>query len=367
MRFYLLFVIVLIGCCWSCSNDDLDTMDTEASQDDFPTFSLLSRTPDGVQQFTFDAITQTGSLINLSQEAGISTTISRFYVADKVVGMYVSNLAWLVNLETGNVVMGENAFSQSDEVFFNWTVNSATTVYTGFHQGAGFMDFNVLAQNVVDETQQFFEVGAIAQTTPPVFSQGYLAFHHNQSSGSSAIGTFGLINTITNTSVGLTTLFGDFISGTVFGENNDIYVFSTAGQYFRYRLDDLSLMETVPSSFSVPLNGREQLQGNTLYYSLVQPQPAITVATPAVYDLSTGMHSEVDIITTFQNLQSTRGYTELQPTDIQYSFTENAWLVGYRFTTSDDSGGGVFKIDDTGTILGELVLDMAPEVLIVLE
>jgi len=372
MRFPQIILLAFWLCCLGCSDDDpgdiLIEVEETVSQENFPAFSFLTTTQEGIQQYVFDVATQTGSLSNLSIQEGVSPFANNAFIANNVAGLYFQNQVWLKNLETGNIVSGENFFSQTDDIFNNWTVNSTTTVYTGFHDGGAFENFNVRAQNIVTNTQTEFNIGNIGQSAPATFGNNHLIFHNNFSSGSNGpVATLGLINTEINASVGLITLEGDLVIGSIFGQNNDVFVFSTEDRYHRFDLSTFNLIETFPTSFRAALNGREGLNNNQIFYTFIQPQPSILDASPAVYNLTTNTNTIVDIITSFQTIQEERLYTSIQPTDMQYSAIEEAWIVGYSFSSITGSGGGVFKIDLSGSILAEIQLDVAPDTLVLFE
>ena len=370
MHFLRFIIVIALLCSYlSCSDDDPGSLDNgeETISENFPAFSFITEQPEGIVQFVFDESTQVGNLVNLSQTDGISPVIARTYVADNVVGLYVQDVVWLKNLETGSVVMGQNMFSQTDEIFSNWAVNTDDTVYIGFHMGIAFDDFNIFAQNIVADVQEGFAVGNIGQSFMPTFGTNHLAFHNNIGSGSSSLSTLGLINTQDNTNVAFPVLLpGDFVTGVIFGQENDLYVFSTEGRFHRYTLTTLSLIETTPTDFRTFLSGREQLRDNEVYY--IQEGASVNVdRLPAIYDLTANENILVDLSIPFQQIQEERLYETLQTTDMQYSFTEEAWIVGYRFTTTTSTGGGVFKVDRSGTILSETQLDVAPDTLVLFE
>jgi len=163
------FYFILWLCCLSCSDDDPGNIipDDENLSENFPDFSFLTTTPEGIQRYVFDVAEQTGSLINLSEQNEVDPIIARSYVAGRVVGLYVQDRVWLVNMETGSVVMGQNMFPLADEVISNWAVNTDETVYIGFHTDGTFEDFNGFAQNVVTLEQEQFPVGNIGQSVEP--------------------------------------------------------------------------------------------------------------------------------------------------------------------------------------------------------
>ncbi len=368
MRFPLCMFLILWLCCLSCSDDDPGNIipDDENLSENFPDFSFLTTTPEGIQRYVFDVAEQTGSLINLSEQNEVDPIIARSYVAGRVVGLYVQDRVWLVNMETGSVVMGQNMFPLADEVISNWAVNTDETVYIGFHTDGTFEDFNGFAQNVVTLEQEQFPVGNIGQSVEPTFGLNHLVFHNNFGSGSGAVSTLGLINTQNNTALSPVLLPGDFVTGSIFDEQNDLYVFSTEGRYHRFNISDLSLIETISTDFRAVLNGREQLVDDMVYYT-AQPALSELERLPAVFNLTTNEDTLVDLTISFQEISQARSYTDLQITDMQYSFAEEAWIVGYRFDTITNSGGGLFKVDLAGSILAEIQLDVIPETLVVFE
>ncbi len=371
MQIPRLSLLILLFCFIACTDDDPGTIGDDQVADEtlFPNFTIINLEQDGVISFNFDASTQEGAIINLSNDEGISPNILNTYIAGNVIGFYTFNTGWLLDLETGVINMGTNMFEQTNEILPNWVVNNNDRVYTGFHTDSNLTNFNINVQNLNNGELRQFPFGNIGQSTPPVFGNDHFIFHRNEGSAdSNALGFFGLIDTRSDLALGPITLEGDFIIGSVFGENNDVYLFSTEDRYYRYDLNGLGLIEVQPSSFRQIITGRERLMNNRLYYTFVSQQTIIPEF-PAIYDLNTNANQVIDLSFSFQEIQKERDFISLLPTDIQFSLSENAWLVGYEFTASDatTTGGGVFKVDNDGTILSEIALDFAPQNIFILE
>lgn len=336
----------------------------------FPDFSFLNFSTQGaVLQYQFDVFTQTGSFSDIAALDGVEPAIERVYEFGNVTGMYAGNQVWLKNMRTGSVINGMNFFSESDTEFRNWTINTESIVFSGYHDSINFDNFIVRVINLNTNVISNIPVGDIGQTVEAVFHQDHLVFYENGLSENGNIQTkLVIVNVNTMESLGIQLFDNKNIIGTVFGEANDVFVFFNNATYTRFDLASFSELDTGNSSLPVQLNGSEIVFDSKIYYVRAFPEPTVLDPLPAIYDIVTQEETVIDVTPVLEILASENEWTNLTRTTIDYSVVTSSWLIGYSYTDATGTAkGGVAKFSNEAELLANLEVTDHPWNLVLLE
>ncbi|WP_299682138.1 hypothetical protein [uncultured Dokdonia sp.] len=369
---YLLYTLVL-SAVLLCSCSDTDDTLEETPEDlttDIPNFSFLNfSTPGAVFQFQFDTFTQTGFFSDITALDGVEPAIERVYEFGDVAGMYAGNQVWLKDMRTGTVINGMNFFSEGDTEFRNWTINTETVVFSGYHDSINFDNFLVRVINLNNNVISNIPIGNIGQTVEAVFSQDHLVFYENGLDVNGNIqAKLVFVNINTMESLGIQQFENTNIIGTVFGESNDVFVFYNNGTYTRFDLTSFTALDSGDSSLQVQLNGGEIVEDSKIFYVRTFPEPAVSDPLPAIYNIATQEETIIDVTPVLEVLASENGWVNLIRTTIDYVPSVNSWLIGYRYT--DASGttlGGIAKFSSEAELLANLEVTDHPWNLVVLD
>lgn len=369
MRYFIYTLVLCTVLLYSCSDTD-DTVVDAAATTEFPDFSFLNFSTSGsVLQYQFDVSTQTGSFSDIAALDGVGPAIERVYEFGDVAGMYAGNQVWLKNMRTGSVVNGMNFFSESDTEFRDWTINSESIVFSGFHDSINFDNFIVRVINLNTNVISNIPVGTIGQTVEAVFHQDYLVFYRNGLSENGTIQTkLVVVNTSTMESLGIQLFENKNIIGSVFGEQNDVFVFYNDETYTRFDLASFTALNSGDSSLQVLLNGTEIVDDSKIFYVRAFPEPTVLDPLPAIYDITLQEETILDVTPALEMLASENGWTNLARTTIDYAVSVNSWLIGYTYTDSNGvTKGGIAKFSNDVELLANLEVTDFPWNLVVLE
>ncbi len=365
---YALFLSVVLLC--SCSDIDDNVTVSENVVTDFPDFSFLNFSTQGsVLQYQFDEFTQTGNFSDIAALDGINPNIQRIYEFGDVAGLYSGNQVWLKNVRTGSVINGMNFFSESDTEFRNWTINSESVVFSGFHDSINFDNFIVRIINLNNNVISNVIVGNIGQTVEANFNQDHLVFYENEISENGNIQSkLVVVNTDAMESLGIQLFENRNIIGTVFGEQNDVFVFYNDASYTRFDLSSFTPLDSGVSSLQVQLDGSEIVNDSKIFYVRTFPEPSVLEPLPAIYDIVLQEETIVDVTPALEILANDNGWASLTRTTIDYAISVNSWLIGYNYL--DVNGvlmGGVALFSNEAELITNLEVANFPNNLIVLE
>ncbi len=354
---------------WSCSNDD-DINEDISIATDFPDFSFLNFSQPGViLQYQYFADTQMGDFRDIASLDAINPGIQRVHIAGDVAGMYAGNQVWLKDLREGSVASAMNFFSESDTEFRSWTINSEMEVFSGYNDSNAFDNFRLRTISLNTGVVYDIPIGALGQNSIPAYRNKRLVFYENQSTpGGNQQSTLVLVNTDTVEVVGIDVLDESHIFGLTFGDQNDIYAFLSNGTYVRYDLDTFSVLEIQESSFDRVLDGSEIIVNNKLYFTFMVPEPSTIEDLPAVYDIINQTTVLVDVTSVLEALAEENGWTAINQTTMNFVPSQNAWLIGYRYTdTTNTAVGGFATITNESELLSHMEVSDFPWNLVVLE
>lgn len=359
---YALYMSVFL--LWSCSDDDDINQDATITTD-FPNFSFLNFSqPGAILQYQYFADTQTGDFIDIASLDAINPGIQRVHIAGDIAGMYAGSQVWLKDLRGGSVLSAMNFFPESDTEFRNWTINSESIVFSGYHDSINFDNFIIRVINLNNNVISNISVGNIGQTVEAVVYQNYLVFYENTDIQTKLV----VINVDTMESLGIQLFENLNITGTVFGEQNDIFVFFNNETYIRFDLSSFSPLDSGPSSLQIQLNGSEIVDDSKIYFVSIFPEPTTLEPLPAIYDIVSQETILIDIAPVFIRLAEENGWNNLVRTTINYSPSSESWIIGYRYT--DVNGivkGGIAKFSNNAVLLANLEVSDFPWNLVVLE
>ena len=370
MRYFIYTLVLCTVMLCSCSDTD-DTVADDADTTAFPDFSFLNFSTSGsVLQYQFDVLAQTGSFSDIAALDGVNPAIERVYEFGDVAGMYAGNQVWLKNMRTGGVINGMNFFSEGDTEFRDWTINSESIVFSGFHDSINFDNFIVRVINLNNNVISNIPVGNIGQTVEAVFHQDYLVFYRNELSDNTGIiqAKLVVVNTNTMELLGVQLFENKNIIGTVFGEQNDVFVFYNDDTYTRFSLSSFTPIDSGASSLQVQLNGSEIVNDSKIFYIRTFPEPNVLGSLPAIYDIALQEEVIVDVTPGLGMLASENGWTNLTRTTMDYAASVDSWLIGYSYTDSNGvTKGGIAKFSNDAELLANIEVTDFSWNLVVLE
>lgn len=357
MKKYLAYSILALF--FACSNDD-DDFNLEEENIQLSNFSIVSFDDEAFYEYRFNEETQDGFSTNLTEEEGIPRFTFFTRRIDGVFGFYGPGSAAIKDFETEELNFVADLGGNPGEQRVTSTNDAATIGLIFTMQGTP--NFFLRVFDVATSATFVVALGEVNEDVQ-LYIQGDTIFVINVEDNESRLIKIDRVSNIITQELSIDLN----ISGLIFGEQNDIFVFSATGDYRQFLIDDLTLLSENSSTF-VPVNSvPSKYRDGVVYSQFEYPQPNFYAIGPAAYDLSTGDRTIIDVAPIFDNYIATNeGTAIIQPVHFDYDTEHEVWIVAFDVTNIDGSSRfGYFVINTAGEILSESPLERLPWTVVV--
>lgn len=354
MKKFILYTLLVLGL--SCSDDE-DVVTTEPEEEALllSDFSIVSFDDDAFYEYRFDQNTQEATSLNLTEQQGIDRQVFFVHRNESIFGFYNQGNCFVKDFSANTIAFVDDFGGEPGEERITARNDNETLaiLYTFPNSTNYFL-------RVIDIVSNFQFNVALGELGPAakLYVKGenvYVVHNTDQNAQIQRISK-------ENQSVENQMIFDNTVSGLVFGEAQDLFVFSFSGSFKRINASDLSEISTGVSSF-VPSDSFTYKYRNGLVYSQFEyPQPNFYLAGPQAYNLETGEEIQVDIATVFDNYIGEQEDTfSVQPVHFDYDIANQVWIVAFTAQIEmEEERYGYFVINEAGEIVRETSLERIP-------
>ncbi len=349
---------------FACSTDDVALENPAASI----SLTMIGEDLSNVFQYDYLSETNTGTQTSLTDELGITnnyltlrqlnSTLSFFSFGNDAISLYQKDL------ESGAVTTFPEFYGITTERSLVWGYTNEDSVFFGLFKPFGSTN---LALRVVGLPNfEAFDVSlefAIDQLFEPLYNNGKLFVTYR-----SGVGDYKIVVYDTDqNSIIKTFEFGVAKPSLLITDTEDLAIFTqnATDTIVLELFDTVSFLSIsrkelqLDQPFSAgPING--SLIGDKLYYQYIYQQPSQLVSGPAIFDVTTGTITVLDLLGTISNLSQEAGF-EIQPLPGQYLEKEGIFAISYVLQNPTDTElGGFLLMDLEGTLLAQKNLNFVP-------
>ncbi len=366
-RILLPFLALLF---FSCSSDDSSNpVPQDETEIPVANFIVVGQDLNNVYQFDYDATSNQGQLVNLTQEFNISRNyltlrevddlLSFYFFADGAFSLIVKDI------RTGASSTYTDFYSNNPGQSVAWGINTKSNVYFGFFGPFGARNLGILDVEFVGDLGRDIAIDEdVDFVFQPLLFQNKIYFMYRTNQGDYK---FTFYDTL-NSSAGPILDFGDVSISFLFDEFGELAIVkngpnATLEFYDANTLEFLESMDlNFNTAFSVgPVDGAV-IKDNTLFYAIPYIQPAKFSSGPASFDLTTQENTIIDLFSIAaeveQELSESIGLT------VQiYDPSQNVFLVGYE-VLDQSARGGVLQISNEGTLISNVATTFVPTYII---
>ncbi|RRQ49923.1 hypothetical protein DZC72_04885 [Maribacter algicola] len=330
--------------------------------------TLIGEDLDKVYQYDYNSETDEGLQTDLSSELGISNDyLTLRQLNDKLSFFSLSNGAislYQKDLVSSGITTYPEFYTITSERSLVWGLSSENSVYFGLYKPFGSTN---LALRIVDlQTLEGFDIAiefGIDQLFQPLYHDGKLVITYRKGNEDYKIILF---DTQTDDIVKTFELGGSKPS-VLITEEGELGIFTKENNENTFlelfdmeNLLNISVRELqFDQSFPTgPINGK--LMGDKLYYDYVYQQPFSLSKGPAIFDISTGTNTVLDLSGTIEKLNSEKSL-DIQPILGQYLPDKNVFAISYILPNGEiDEPGGFLLLSTEGKLRAQKNLNFVP-------
>ena len=364
MKFFSISIVCGLLLLISCNKDSTDN----PTIDEAINLTLIGEDLDKVYQYDYNSETDEGFQTDLSSELGITNyyltlrqlgnTLSFFTFSNGAISLHQKDLI------TSGVTMYPDFYNITSERSLVWGLSNENSVYFGLYKPFGSTN---LALHIVDlETLEGFDLAiefGIDQLFQPLYHDGKLVITYRTGDGEYKIIIF---DTLTDV-IAKTLELKSSKPSVLITENGELAIFTqndnenTVLELFdlvnliSISKDELQFDHPFPTG---PINGA--LMDGKLYYEYTYPQPFSLIKGPAIFDISTGTNTVLDLSGIIEKLNSEKGM-DIQPFLGQYLPGKNVFAISYTLPNGEiDEPGGFLLISTDGKLRAQKNLNFVP-------
>lgn len=353
----------------SCSNDDEGIEDTPVSN--FPSYSVIGENFQGVFQFNYDGLDESGQLINLTKENNVLREYLTLRQVSETLTFFIFSAgkfsAVQRNYKTGETNFVNEFYTDSNERSVIWGATSESQIFMANYSPRGSTNFGVRIIDLVTQEEEDlivdFDVDNVYQ---PLYLNGRLFLGYMDSSSNHKLA---VVDTNLNTLI-KTFDFGQFAPSIFISKDNNIGIISgNNSSDYSFTLYDISSLEPIQEEslminrFFSPgaIQTQAEFANNGLYYLNFYFQPSPISFGPAYYDFVQKENTIIDMVSIAQEVQDEIGIP-LEISAFDYEEESDTFLVGYTtFESPDILKGGILIISREGELLLHEALNFAPD------
>ncbi|UJH68950.1 hypothetical protein [Allomuricauda sp. SCSIO 65647] len=356
-------VLALVG--MGCSTDDNGVTQEDIKKTAKADFMVIGEDLDTVYQFNYDADSNNGEQIDLTDELGVwpnYITLRQFKDQLSFFSFFAGAFSLAVkDVSTGALANYDSFYTYSTERSVAWGTNNTSNVFFGYFgpwssRNLAIQDISLQENEGEDITIDF----GIDQVFQPLFLEDkiYMVYRDNQ-------GDYKLTQYNTRTkNKGATLDFGETAISILTNESGNLVVIRNGVETTLeiYDADSLMFLGGVPMSLDSgflpgPIDDAIVVD-NRFYYSMPYAQPAPFSAGPAIYDLTTQENRRIDFLAIANEIEIELG-TGITVIAQDYDWIQEVFLVGYRVRT-EEVLGGVMQISTDGELLANITVPFFP-------
>ncbi|WP_276389140.1 hypothetical protein [Eudoraea chungangensis] len=353
----------------SCSNDDEGIEDTSVSN--FPSYSVIGENFQGVFQFNYDGLDESGQLINLTEENNVLREYLTLRQVSETLTFFIFSAGKFSAVQR-NYITGETNFvnefyTDSNERSVIWGATSESQIFMANYSPRGSTNFGVRIIDLVTQEEEDlivdFDVNNVYQ---PLYLNGRLFLGYMDSNSNHKLA---VVDTNLNTLI-RTFDFGQFAPSIFIAKDKNIGIISgNNSSDYSFTLYDISSLEPIQEEsliinrFFSPgaIQTQAEFANNGLYYLNFYFQPSPISFGPAYYDFVQKENTIIDMVSIAQEVQDEIGIP-LEISAFDYEEESDTFLVGYTtFESPDLLKGGILIISREGELLLREALDFAPD------
>lgn len=361
---FCLFSVCFIFLMSSCSKDNVVEQSIEEAID----LTLIGEDLDKVYQYDYNSETDEGFQTDLSNELGITNYyLTLRQLGTKLYFFSLSNGAISLvekDLITSDVTTYPEFYTITPERSLVWGLSNENSVYFGIYKPFG--STNLALHSVNLQNLQGFDFAlefGIDQLFQPLYNEGKLVISYRTGNGEYKIVLFDTENDIvanifdlgsSKPSI-LITEEGELAIFTQNDGNNTLMELFDMRNLISLSKKELEFDQAFPTG---PINGK--LIGNKLYYQYSYQQPFSLAEGPAIFDVSNGSNTILDLVGIREDLKSEKGI-DIEPILGQYLPSKNVFAISYILPNGEISEpGGFLLISPDGKLRSQKNLSFVP-------
>ncbi|MEM8999087.1 MAG: hypothetical protein AAGB24_02400 [Bacteroidota bacterium] len=365
------WILCLLG--WltvACTSDDgtapIDDQNTT------PDFRVIGEDFDTVYQYNYEGEAEVGELVNLSDALNIDPNYLTLRQIDGLISFFslsfVDGMFSLAqkNLETTNTMVYEDFYANTSSRSIVWGTNDGANVFFGYYGPFGSTNLSLHDIDLSDLSGQdlLLEFGIQDLYEPLYFNEKLFITYKDGGS------KYKVVVYDTQTQLIVWTLdFGDFTPSIFIDDGGNLSVLKKrAGEDLILETYDFDTLRCINKHtlqldqiFDSGVFDGFFVNGELLYWA-TYVQPAPIAYGPAIYDVATGQHQQVDLIGIVEQVQQDLNPDSIEITAQGYSVSQSIFLVGYtvRSALQNSVSGGVLTLSKTGELLSNVEVPFAP-------
>ncbi len=355
----LAFAMIIFG----CANDD-GSSDQEQLQDT-ASFIVIGEDIENIYQYSFEGSTETGTLVNLTQDSGVPLNYLTLREVGDIISFYsFSNGSFSlvqVDVVTGAEANYPNLLPVTADRSIAWGTNTLSNAFFGYFGPAGMRNFSIVdvGLQVEDIQDRMIDFNVDTALQPLLFGDKiYIVYRDNL--GNYKL-TFYAIETKTR---GPILDFQNIPISLIIEDSGNLAVIKNGTAPTLELFDgNLGFIKSSPLNFnsgfpSGPVYGAV-LKNDKLYYALRYVQPSRYPFGPAVFDFATQNNDIIDLFGIAGAVEAELG-TTIEITTQTFDAGQDMFFVGYAIPTENEPSGGVLQISAAGELIANVSLSFFP-------
>ena len=331
-------------------------------------FELVGVNTDAVFQYSYDGSLNSGVETNLTNEVGVGTNYLTLRQNGPTLSFYSFNSGqfslYQKNIKTGEVKNFEDFYTNTSERSIVWGTNNDTSVFFGFYkpQGTSNLAIRNIDLGTLEGTDLSLEFN-INTLYPPLYHNGKLFITYKTNTLDYSIAVYDTDNSTLEQTIS----YGTDAPSILINDDGDLAVFKFSTD-FSTSIDilDFDTLEkvqefspTLMQQFNPgPINAK--LIDDKFYYEFEYSQPFSIERGPAVYDLTTGTNTIIDLLGLMNEVEMAND-ASIYIFSQQYNAKEKVFLVSYvEFTNDNRLRGGAMVISNEGKLVDAVPLNFLP-------
>jgi hypothetical protein len=358
-KYFIYSILVLF---LSCGDDEDSQEIQEQDQEELllSNFSIISFDDEAFYEYRFNEGTQQALSFNLTEQQAIERQVFFVHRNESVFGFYNQGNAFVKDFSTDQLFFVDDFGGQPGEERLTARNDKETLgIVYGFPNST---EFFLRVIDISSSNRFNISLGELSVNTK-LYVQGDAIFVIDNQGADST-----LLKIDKNTQNITSSLdVGENLSGIVFGDDQNIFVFNFSGEFKQYAIDNLELINEGTSSFIPNDSFTFKYRNGVIYSQFEYSQPSFYAIGPEAYNLITGEEARIDIESIFNNyIANASDTSEMQPVHFDYDVSNDVWIVAFAAQNQEgEERFGYFVIDTDGEILRETPLDRAPWTVIV--
>ncbi|MFD2565368.1 hypothetical protein [Aquimarina rubra] len=327
-----------------------------------PSFIVLGKKNNSdAFQFDYNEQSQSGTLINLTEQDQIPENYNFIRFTEDIVSFYLLSDIWIKNMNTNTVNKVESYFESTNGELAYLTTNSEDRIFTVYLKSSQSNDLYVRSRNISNSSIDDTLLGQANNVSNILYFQNHLIVSYNYFDGQERKYYVTVLNTTTNAIIKTIEFTEDiryvttsYSGDLVLGYSPDRLLFDIKS----YRLNTMELInEYSPNTFFFGVIEGQYNQG-IIYYQSPFAQPSPISYLPATYNLDNNIANNINILPALDNYAQKDEILRVSHINNIFDYERNTLIVSTTITYEDFTNKvGVFLFDLNGNLLNNVVID----------